>query len=344
LLHSKILLPVVVGMTIVETKEEVRILAWTLVVCLGYLAYEAHGMYLGGRLPEFRDQGMLGMDNNSFCISMSAGAGLAIFLGFSSQGLFKQLAAFGLAAMMIHVPMFSQSRGGMLGIAVVGLAAFVLLPKRTEVLAVYAVGSLVALRLAGPAVVARFSTIFADSGNRDASAQSRVDLWLDCVDVMIHNPILGIGPDHWPLIAKDYGWPPGKEAHSVWFNCGAELGIVGLSLLLAFYLSSIVLAWRHLCKQSNVKPEFRDIGRMTIAALSGFMVSASFVSLDALEVPFYIVLILVSGLKIACIEAETTPLPSAAKPVVNSSRIPAAGFATRKHSSKPVLAELEPLR
>jgi putative inorganic carbon (hco3(-)) transporter len=300
ILHSKILLPVILGMTIVTSIAEVRLIAWTIVACLGFLAYEAHNLYFEGRGIEFRDRGMLGMDNNSFCISMAAGTGIAIFLGFSEPNLLRKGMAFSLAALMVHVPMFGESRGGLLGITVVGVVAFLLLPKRAGMLTTYAIGSLVALRLAGPAVVSRFSTIFADSENRDVSAQSRLDLWTDCWDVMIHNPILGIGPDHWPLVAKDYGWPPGKEAHSLWFNCGAELGFTGLGLLSAVYVCTILLAWRYLHNSS--RPEYRDIGRMTIAALSGFMVSASFVSLDALELPFYIVLIAVGGLKVACLK------------------------------------------
>lgn len=302
-LHSKISIPIIIGMTIIESIEEVRTLAWTLVLCIGFLAYEAHGMYFGGRLAEFRDEGMLGMDNNSVCISMAAGAGLAIFLGFSAQSWSAKLLAFGLAGLMVHVPMFGQSRGGMLGVAVVGGVTFLLLPKRIETLATYAAGSLVALRLAGPAVMERFSTVFADSENRDASAQSRFDLWADCWDVMIHHPMLGIGPDHWPLIAKDYGWPPGKEAHSLWFNCGAELGFTGLGLLIALYVGTIVLVWVNLCRPTNdVSPELQSLGRMTITALAGFMVSASFVSLDALELPFYTILIGVSSLKLAGLE------------------------------------------
>jgi O-antigen ligase len=194
----------------------------------------------------------------------------------------------------------------------VGIVAFVLLPKRLGLIATYALGLLAALRLAGPAVLARFSTVFADNENRDASAQSRFDLWADCWDVMIHHPILGIGPNHWPLIAADYGWPAGKEAHSIWFNCGAELGFLGLGLLLCFYGTTILLLWKNLCRESDVSYGLRDMGRMGITALIGFMVSASFVSLDALELPFYIVLIGVASLKVAGLERATSASTSPA--------------------------------
>ncbi len=295
-LHSKILLPVLVGMTLVETPAELRMLAWTLVGCLGFLAWEAHGMYFAGMQTEFRESGMLEMDNNSFCIAMATGAGLAIFLAFYELSVWMKCLAFALATLMIHVPMFGESRGGMLGVLTVGAVTFYLLPKRFGMMVVYAAGAVVVIRLAGPTVIDRFSTIFVASENLDASAASRLALWKDCWDVMLKNPLLGIGPDHWPLTAASYGWPVGKEAHSVWFNAGAELGFVGVGLLLSFYLVTITLAWKHLVR-ANANSQFQNLGRMVIAAICGFMVSASFVSLDALELPFYVALIAVGALK-----------------------------------------------
>lgn len=335
ILHSKILLPVLIGMTIIRSTIQLRQLAWTLVLCLGFIAYEAHGMYYGGGLAQLREQGMLGMDNNSLSIALAAGAGLAVFLGFYESSWWLKLASFGLAGLMVHVPMFGNSRGGMLGILVVGVVTFILLPKRFGMLATYCVGVLVAIRLAGPAVVERFSTVFASAEARDSSAQSRIDLWADCWDVMINNPLLGIGPDHWPLIAEQYGWPPGKEAHSVWFNCGAELGFVGLGLLLLFYFSSLWLAWSKLCRSAEVTTACRDFGRMSIASLCGFVVSASFVSLDALEVPFYVVLISVGTLRIMHTEMETAPDRVNLDSTPNDSA--ASGFSVDSLSQQPGL-------
>lgn len=301
-LHSKILLPVLIGTSLVNTIGEIRILSWTLVICLGYLAYEAHGMYFGGRLAQFRDLGMLGMDNNSFSIAMASGVGLAIYVGFSEPNPVFKILAFLLAVLMVHVPMFGDSRGGMLGVLVVGIVTFIVLPKKTGLLVTYAVGVVVGLRLVGPSVWQRFSTTFVSAEQRDESAQSRFDLWADCWDVMLHHPLVGIGPDHWPLTAHLYGWPRGKEAHSLWFNCGAELGFVGLGLLLAFYMTTLYIVWHQLCRRSDIDKRLQHSGRMVIAALTGFMVSASFVSLDALELPFYIVLLAVSAIKLVGVE------------------------------------------
>jgi O-antigen ligase len=127
---------------------------------------------------------------------------------------------------------------------------------------------------------------------------------------MQNHPWTGIGPDHWPLIASQYGWPPGKECHSLWLNAGAELGFPGLILLLLFYGTVICHCWRMQIALKNAASKevdeseeqndhwFADCGRMVTAALVGFAVSASFVSLDALEIPYYIALVGAGTLKV----------------------------------------------
>jgi hypothetical protein len=116
---------------------------------------------------------------------------------------------------------------------------------------------------------------------------------------MQKHPITGIGPDQWPLIASQYGWPPGKECHSLWFNAGAELGFPGLALLILFYSIIIYHGCRMCFERSNQGTWYADSGRMVTTAIIGFAVSASFVSLDALEPPYYIALLGAATLKVA---------------------------------------------
>jgi O-antigen ligase len=180
----------------------------------------------------------------------------------------------------------------------------------------------VALRLAGPSVVERFSTSFADREERDSSAQSRLDIWGHCWDIMKKHPITGVGPDHWPIIAEQYGWPRGKEAHSVWFNAGAELGFPGVALLMAFYGLTIRHCWRLARSAAVTDPWLKDAARMAVVGLSAFAVSASFVSLDALEPPYYIALLGAGALSVAArtalhVAPESESLQvSRAKPVL----------------------------
>ena len=121
---------------------------------------------------------------------------------------------------------------------------FLLLPPKKPIhLLALVVVILIGLRLAGPQVTDRFMTIFNDPVERDESAQSRLDLWGTNWDVMVSNPVLGLGPDHWPLVSHLYGYAPNKEGHSLWLQVGAELGVPGILFLLAFYLLCMTRLW-----------------------------------------------------------------------------------------------------
>jgi O-antigen ligase len=116
-------------------------------------------------------------------------------------------------------------------------------------------------------------------------------MWQACIETMVQHP-LGIGASNWGEIVENFGFRRGKLAHTLWLQIGAELGYVGLALLITFYGGCVVRLWP-LTRPRTVVPDplFRDLARMVIAALAGFAVAAQFVSLDLLEHPYYITLI-----------------------------------------------------
>jgi O-antigen ligase len=213
---------------------------------------------------------------------------------------------FGSVILMIHVVLFSYARGPMLGIIVAGVVALWLMPKRPVVYLAFALVLAIGLRLSGDGVREEFMTSFAEEGSRDSSAQSRIELWSVAWDMMLKHPILGVGPDHFPLVVERYGFRAGKEGHNLWLQIGAELGFPGFLLLLSFYGLCIARLWALLSdRESVVDPWFRDAARMVIASLVGFGVPAIFISLDGLEVPYYVTFIGAGVLKLSWSERIT---------------------------------------
>src|SRR5262249_52301244 len=153
--------------------------------------------------------------------------GLAFFLGLQTQKWWLKGLAFFAAALMAHGILFSFSRGGMLALVITGAVSFWLLPKRPQHYLAFLVATLIGVRLAGPQVIARFQTSFADQGARDESAESRVQLWSACWDLMQKNPF-GVGADQFGFVVAEYGFRPGKLAHTLWLQVGAEVGFLGL--------------------------------------------------------------------------------------------------------------------
>ncbi|MCE9552264.1 MAG: O-antigen ligase family protein [Planctomycetes bacterium] len=308
----KIVLPFVVGVTIIESVDQLKQVAWVIVASLGYLAYELNLSYVNG-FNSVREIGFGGMDNNTLSIAMVCGAGLAFFVGIEEASLWRRWAAFACAAMMAHVPMFGESRGGMLALVILGgVSLFLILAGslgwvvssksnrlRSSHFVFFVLALAGGLYMAGEGVWQRFGTIFVDPEERDASAVSRVVLWGQCWEIMTREPVFGIGPNYFPIyIAPQWGGSP-KEAHSLWMQTGAEMGFPGLLLLVTFYGSVIWRLWKLLLSKEELDPWLRNASRMVIAALVGFAVAASFVTVKGVEPPYYIAMIGAGLLKLA---------------------------------------------
>jgi O-antigen ligase len=314
---AKIVLPFIAGITLVRTWRQVELLTWTIVGSCAFLAYELNLAYLQG--VDVEHQPFIGLDNNSVSILIATAFGLALMMAFEEQAVWRKLLCFGIAAAMAHVPMLLYSRGGMLGTFAAAGVAVAIVPKSGRTWLLIAAAIVVGAILAGPSVVDEFSTIFSEAEQRDFSAQSRLTLWAHCVDAALKNPLFGVGQEHWGLVVTSYGWPRGKEAHSLWFQTAAELGITGITSLLAFYYLVISRTWR--AWRLTGDPRMSTIARMMTASLAGFGVSASFVTVEGFELPYYVALIGACRLNVAYLNA-TKPFESGYAPdAVGFSRV-----------------------
>ena len=309
----KIVLPFLVGITLIKEVNQLKQLAWVMVCSQGYVAFEFNLTYVRTGINRVWLDGFNGGDNNTVAIGMVTGVGLAFFLGLGAKNLFAKAIAFGSALMMAHIVLLSFSRGGMVALILTGAVGFLITPRRPIHYAFLAASVLVILALSGQEVRQRFISVFNDKEERDKSAESRLDLWRANFDVMMQHPLFGIGPHHWPELAEDYGFTKGKEGHSLWFQTGAELGIPGLAALLAFYVIVIIRLWPYHSDHSPVPdPFYRDIARMVISALVGFIVASQFVSITFLEIPYYVVLLGAGALKLLTVPQSSQALSDAA--------------------------------
>jgi probable O-glycosylation ligase (exosortase A-associated) len=301
---SKIALPFLVGITLIDSVQKLRQLAWVIVLTQGYVAFEMNLSYFEG-FNRVKMTGFGGMEEGSISIYMVTGAGVAIQLALHSAKRWQQLALFVITLMLVHVPMMSDSRGGMVGLIVMSAVSFLVIPKTPRYYAGLAVALVLGLQLAGPSVRDRFITSFASDEERDASAESRLYLWGCCWDMMKDEPLFGVGPDHFPYTVGRYGKYDSIEAHTLWLQIGAELGFPGMIFLAGFYLSTVVRLVP-ICLESKPVPDsaMRAIGRIVISSLVGFAISAQFISLEGLEAPYYVALLGIGALKILSFPVE----------------------------------------
>ncbi len=286
---GKIVLPFLVGITLIDSVAKLRQLAWVILLSEGYLALEFNLWYYGG-YNRLALEGFGGMDNNCNAIALVTCLGLGGFLFFGCREWWQKAVVLVASGLMAHAVLLSFSRGGMLAMALTAGVAFCLIPKRLTHFLWLIAALAVMIWLTGPEIMHRFSTTF-DSANPDPSIVSRKALWLACIESIKERP-LGVGPANWGEVVVRYGFPRGKLAHTVWLQIGAELGLPGLGLLLIFYGTCV---WRvfPMTREKTPVPDpwCRHLARMVIASLIGFAVAACFVSLELLEHPYYIALI-----------------------------------------------------
>jgi O-antigen ligase len=325
--YAKRTLMFTIAITTADSLRRVEQLAWVVTGSAGYLAYELNMRYLGGS-NEAHWRGYGGMDNNCLAISMVTCLGVAVFLGLYARPWWQKAVALVCAALIGHTVLLTFSRGGMLGMIVAGAAAVAIVPKRPRYLLPIAASGIIMVSLAGIEVRQRFLTSFEEQ--RDFSAQSRVELWLDCLAVIRAYPMFGAGPGHFPLIAEEFGWPQGKEAHSLWLQHAAEVGTIGATFLLLFYLMSIKRLWpfARIGGSNDDERWVHYAACMVVTSLTGFLVSAQFVSLVGLESPMYVAAIAIATLRHAAVSRARVSQTVAPAPSNVSARLGAGRSAT----------------
>lgn len=294
---SKLVIPVIAGATLMKTERDWRILAWTIVLSQGYVGFEQNLNYAYKGFNTAAE-GFGGMDNNFFGLSLVTTLGPAIALTLASRTWAARMLAAASTALILHTILLTFSRGAMVGMLAVGVVAFTFMPKRPKNVAALLVVALLAARFTGPQLLERYSTAFVSEEQRDGSAESRVELWRDCLIVIQQYPILGVGPGNWRTIASQFGWPEGKSAHSVWMETAAEVGIPGvIALFMFFAMTSLRLVPLARTHQTDDNQFEVYSAQGVVLAATGFIVSGQFVSAPALEVPYYVMLVGIGLLK-----------------------------------------------
>jgi probable O-glycosylation ligase (exosortase A-associated) len=288
---GKIILPAFVGLTLIDSVARLKQLAWAIVLGHGYVGFECNYSYLVNHFNKVWMQGWGAGDNNCIAISIVASLGLAFFLFLFTQRNWQKGLLLILVLLMLHTILLSFSRGAMLALAITCLLTFIMMPKKPAYCILAGGFVAVAIMLSGKEVVERFEMLFSSQRiEADNSAVSRLHFWMACLEAMARDPILGVGAGNWPVVAGRFNSEfEGRFAHSLWLQLGAEIGIPGLLCLVLFYgvcLKRLLPIARG--REKVRDPWLRYCAFMVIAALIGFGVSASFVSVYSLEAPYYI--------------------------------------------------------
>lgn len=250
----KVLIVFVLMMNTLTSPRRVEQLTWLIMVSCGYIAARGVVDYARGAnlVEDGRLTGAVGGifgNPNDLALNMVAILPIAAVAAMSRRySMPWRLLAAGIVLLMIATVIFTKSRGGMLGLAVVLLALVVLSRAvRPVIIAGALAGSLLVTPFLPASFWARMATIFdqeQDATQFTGSREARANLLADAWNTFLTHPLTGVGAGQF----KNYN-PTGRqeqwrEAHNVVLQVAADLGIFGVAALLFLIVRGMRTALR----------------------------------------------------------------------------------------------------
>ncbi len=255
--------------------------------------------------------GMAYSNANDLALVLVIGApALMYIIGDKSRGFLQRMIAVPLLLCVVRLLVGTGSRGGMLGF--VAVITFILLYQSwgVRIRVIAGVGVLAAIGVAASpgATIKRFTTIFEPTARADqklssrgdgtedgedytgiaaASAQGRWYLKKQAAELLLRNPVFGVGFGMFMLgendLAKEEGAARGswKGAHDMYLQVGSENGVLALYL----FITILGASWKSYRYHRNAPPNptqeqlgLQRVAFALSASMLGFMVSGAFLT------------------------------------------------------------------
>jgi len=227
-----------------------------------------------------------------------------------------RLGFLGIIPLMIFSVIATQSRGGLICLAAVGLW-FLLTSKRKFAGAVVVLlCAFLAFGLASDAWLARMETI--NNAGEDSSMLGRIGAWQVSTAIALRNPVFGGGPLSVELgsvwrefqnsqgllgfLPMDLNGLPGRgrATHSIYFQSMGDLGFVGFFLFIAILMNAYFTARSviKICKATGPQLDWaHSLAQMLTIALLAYAVAGALLSAVYFDLP-YVLFMLIQVLKI----------------------------------------------
>lgn len=240
-----------------------------------------------------------------------------------------RLAAWGAAAMALVAMTMTQSRGGLVALAVMGLHMVLASRRRLPLLALLLLAGGIFYASADASFWDRFAILGDADADYNVSARTgRLELWKSGLAMMLSNPLLGVGVGQFAPANFMYGNGAYLTAHNTYIQVATEMGLAALVVYCSLLLTVARLADRGISPSrpshpSGTPPEtssealpeappghedlharaerLRWLG--VRYALTAFMTGICFVS-EAFSMSFFCLLALVAAMAVRLEERE----------------------------------------
>ncbi|UXH76712.1 putative O-glycosylation ligase, exosortase A system-associated [Roseateles amylovorans] len=327
----KVLLMVLVSMLVVERRQHLDWLVMVLVVSIGYYGLKG-GVFTiatGGAARVWGPEGSFIEDNNSLALATIMTVPLIRYLQLQATRKWQRYLASVAMVLCMASAVGSQSRGAFL--AIIAMSFFMWLKSRNKLpLAIVVMVALPLMFMFMPDSWSdRMSTI--RTYNQDDSALGRINAWHTAWRLAVDLFPFGggftvAGPAAFAKYAPDPSIP--LTAHSIYFQALGEHGFFGLFLFVGIFW----LTWRRasvLMRRSKSAPDLqwaRDLAGMCQVGLIGYATGGAFLSLVYFDLPYYLLLIVVSLDRIVAREMDSRAkaVPAAGPPTVAGAASPSS--------------------
>ena len=310
---------------------------------LGAAAFSLHALAVGYSGQDGRWTGFAFYDPNDLALQLVAVTPLAAYYFRRGTSLMVRAAAAGAIGLYLLALVRTESRGGLLGLAVVGgyvLVAFEAIPRRVRILGL--VGGVLALGgLATGRYWSRIQTVLQPKTDYNLDRNDptgRLQLWKRGLGYAVSRPVLGVGLNAYIVAERELS-PIAHErriqarplnflliAHNTFIQIAAELGFAAVGVFL-FILwrtrKGLVLVGRaRRAAGADAADRAAALARALTGALLGFVVCGLFLS-----APYFSLLYLLFGLAIGLERAAVPePVATAAAPAGSDVDTPPRGW------------------
>ena len=229
---SKVYLPFLLTLWLIDTREKLFWLIATVAGSLGLLAVKG-GIFAIATGFSYRTWGPEGTQfggNNEFALATLIIVPLLVLVMREVKDLRAKYALMAAIPLCMASAISSNSRGAFLTLGVVIIMLLWHSKRKWMVVPVIFLGGVLAFQTLPDQWFERMETI--ETYEEDQSAMSRIRVWKDGINYALKNPLTGAGFDGWRYVTE-------RDWHSAYVEALAEHGFPGFLLWLSLLYGSI---------------------------------------------------------------------------------------------------------
>lgn len=294
-----------------KTKKDIDAFIWAIVLAVpAYAAMEAVKFILSAGGHRIVGKSGILADRNDLAVAINMCIPLVVYLWTQTRHKLLKLGLLGIALMSIIAIVGTYSRGGMIGLLILGFALWLRSDKKIVFAMIFVMALPVAYQFAPEEWKERQSTI-STASTEDSSFIGRLWAWKIATLIALDDPLTGGGfkattdpvlwnlyahqtPDFGPIYTREIpvGTPP-LAAHNIYFQVLASSGFVGLFIFLAMLLRAYLMCTTIIRQRKADNEVWGDyLSKAITLSLVGYGITGLNVSLAYFELLYALLAVL----------------------------------------------------